>query len=281
MKTITHDQVVAAVRDVCLKAAFDLPADVHQAIQKACATEESPLGRSMLEQLVANADLAARERVPICQDTGVAVYFVELGQDVHLVGGTLNEALTQATAEGWKAGYLRHSVVEDPLYSRRNTGINGPPIVHVTLVPGENLTITLAPKGGGSENMSALAMMKPTLGADAVAAFITETVVKAGGNPCPPVIVGVGIGGNFETAPYLAKKALLRTVGEPHPDAQYAAFEAAVLERINASGVGPQGLGGRTTALAVHVETHPCHMASLPVAVNLNCHAARHASITL
>ncbi len=281
MREISVETIAKQVASLCLTAAYDLPQDVHQAIADAAAREESLLGRSMLEQLLVNAGIAATDRVPICQDTGVAVYFVELGQEVRLTGGTLEEALTRGTAAGWKEGYLRNSVVEDPLFTRKNTGKNGPPVFHVELVPGDRLTITLAPKGGGSENMSRLAMMKPTLGPDAVADFIVETVVMAGGNPCPPVIVGVGVGGNFEVAPRLAKKALLRHVGEPHPDARYAAFEQKVLDRINASGVGPQGLGGRTTALAVHIETYPCHMASLPVAVNLNCHAARHATLEL
>ncbi len=281
MRSISVDTIQKQVASLCLTAAFDLPQDVHQAIACAAEKEASPLGRSMLNQLLENAGIAAKERVPICQDTGVAVFFVELGQEVAITGGTLQEALTKAVAQGWKEGYLRASVVEDPLFTRKNTGINGPPVVHLELVPGDRLTITLAPKGGGSENMSALAMLKPTMGPDAIADFIVDTVVKAGGNPCPPVIVGVGIGGNFEMAPYLAKKALLRHVGEPHPDSRYAAFEHQVLDRINASGVGPQGLGGTTTAMAVHVETYPCHMASMPVAVNLNCHAARHATIEL
>ncbi len=281
MRSISVETIEKQVASLCLTAAFDLPQDVHQALARAAEREASPLGRSMLNQLLDNAGIAAKQRVPICQDTGVAVFFVALGQEVSIVGGTLQEALTKAVAAGWKEGYLRASVIEDPLFTRRNTGINGPPVVHLELVPGDQLTITLAPKGGGSENMSALAMMKPTLGPEAVADFVVDTVVKAGGNPCPPVIVGVGIGGNFEVAPFLAKKALLRHVGEPHPDPRYAAFEQKVLDRINASGNGPQGLGGTTTALAVHVETYPCHMASLPVAVNLNCHAARHATLVI
>ncbi len=281
MRDISVESIHKQVTALCLTAAFDLPCDVRQAIADAAEKEESPLGRSMLKQLIENAGIAASDRVPICQDTGVAVFFVELGQEVRITGGTLQEALTKATADGWKDGFLRNSVVEDPLYTRKNTGINGPPVVHIDLVPGDQVKITLAPKGGGSENMSALSMMKPTVGAEGVADFIVDTVVKAGGNPCPPVIVGVGVGGNFEMAPKLAKKALLRHVGEPHPDPKYAEFEQQVLARINASGNGPQGLGGSTTALAVHVEHYPCHMASMPVAVNINCHAARHASITI
>jgi len=281
MREITVEQIVEHVIPLCLKAACDLPGDVCEAIVQAASLETSPLGRSMLNQLVENFSLATDERVPICQDTGVAVFFVDIGQDVRLVGGTLQEALSQATSEAWKSGYLRMSVVEDPLFTRKNTGVNGPPIVHLNLVPGDRLKITIAPKGGGSENMSRLAMLKPTAGLPAVADFIYETVMLAGGNPCPPTVVGVGIGGNFEVAPILAKRALLRPLGQPHPDEKYAEFEKMMLERINASGIGPQGLGGRTTALAVHVEHYPCHIASLPVAVNLNCHAARHAFVQI
>lgn len=281
MRDVAFDTIADRVSQLALTAAFDLPGDVLSAISEASRCEASPLGRATLQQLVENAGIATRDRVPICQDTGVAVFFVELGQEVRITGGTLQEALARGVAEGWKKGYLRASVIEDPLFTRKNTGTNGPPIVHIDLVPGDRLNITLAPKGGGSENMSALAMLKPTLGPEGVADFIVDTVMRAGGNPCPPVIVGVGIGGNFETAPLMAKKALLRRVGEPHPDERYAHFEREVLARINATGVGPQGLGGTTTALAVHVEAFVCHMASLPVAVNLNCHAARHASITL
>ncbi len=281
MKTIHSDAIVSAVADLCQRAAFDLPADVRQALERAKASEESPLGLSILGQLTENADLAARERVPMCQDTGVAVYFVELGSEVRIEGGSLAEALAEGTRRGYTEGYLRMSIVKDPLFERVNSKTNGPPVVHVEPVTGEGLKITLAPKGGGSENMSAMAMLKPLVGKEGVADFVVDTVRRAGGNPCPPIIVGVGLGGNFEMAPYLAKKALLREVGSVHPNPQYAAFERELLAKVNATGVGPQGLGGRTTALAVHIEAAPCHIASLPVAVNLNCHAARHASVEL
>jgi len=281
VKTIHSDSIIAAVADLCQRAAFDLPGDVRQALERARSREESPLGLSILGQLTENADLAARERVPMCQDTGVAVYFVELGHQVRLEGLGLLEAMAEGTRRGYTEGHLRMSIVRDPLFERVNSKTNGPPVVHVEPVPGEVFRITLAPKGGGSENMSAMAMLKPLVGKEGVADFVVETVRRAGGNPCPPIIVGLGLGGNFEMAPYLAKKALLRSVGSVHPNPHYAAFEQELLEKVNATGVGPQGLGGRTTALAVHIETAPCHIASLPVAVNLNCHAARHASVEL
>lgn len=281
MRTLSSDAVVSAVAELCKTAAFDLPADVAAALERAREAEPSPLGRSILGQITENALLARSERVPMCQDTGVAVYFVEWGQDLRLEGLPLPEALAEGTRKGYAEGYLRMSIVKDPLFERVNSKTNGPPVVHTEVVPGDRLRITLAPKGGGSENMSALAMLKPLVGREGVADFVVETVRRAGGNACPPVIVGVGVGGNFERAPYLAKKALLREVGSVHPHPEYAAFERELLERVNATGVGPQGLGGGTTALAVHVEAAPCHIASLPVAVNLNCHAARHASVEL
>jgi fumarate hydratase subunit alpha len=281
MRTIHSDAIVSAVAEICQEAAFRLPADVRRALEEARGTEKSPLGLSILGQITENADLAERERVPMCQDTGVAVYFVEVGNQVHIEGLGLAEALAEGTRQGYTEGYLRMSIVKDPLFERVNSKTNGPPVVHVELVPGDRLRITLAPKGGGSENMSAMAMLKPLVGKEGVADFVVETVRRAGGNACPPIIVGLGLGGNFERAPYLAKKALLRKLGSVHPDPRYADFERELLEKVNATGVGPQGLGGRTTALAVHIEAAPCHIASLPVAVNLNCHAARHASVEL
>jgi fumarate hydratase subunit alpha len=281
MREITVEQIKSAVVPICLTAAYDLPKDVLSALDAVRGGETDPLGRSMLGQLLENAAIASRDRMPICQDTGVAVFFVEIGQDAHITGGPLLQALAEATEAAWKDAYLRMSIVGDPLFARKNTRTNGPPVVHCSVAPGDGLKITIAPKGGGSENMSRMAMLKPTAGVAAVADFVCEAVVSAGGNPCPPVVVGVGVGGNFEMAPLLAKKALLRTIGEPSPDAEYAGLEKSLLGRINASGVGPQGLGGRATALAVHIEHHPCHIASLPVAVNINCHAARHASVEI
>ncbi|MBD3391375.1 MAG: fumarate hydratase [Chitinivibrionales bacterium] len=281
MKTIAYENIVTAVEGLCLTAAYDLPGEVGTALAQALGNEDSSLARAVLKQCMENARLAAEERTPICQDTGFAVYFVELGQEVRIEGGLLADAVREGTARGYQTGYLRASIVEEPLYGRKNTGDNTPPVVHLSLVGGEALRITLAPKGAGSENASAFRIFKPSDGEDAVADFVVETVVGAGGNPCPPTIIGIGIGGTFETAALLSKKALVRPLNTSHHNPRYAALERAILERINASGVGPQGLGGSTTALAVHIETFPCHMASLPVAVNINCHAARHATVVL
>jgi fumarate hydratase subunit alpha len=281
MKTISYESIVEAVAGLCGQAAHELPADVAATLEQALEREQSPRGRSILTQCLRNADIAKRENIPLCQDTGVAVYFIELGAGVHLAGGLLGDAIRDGTEMGYHDAYLRASIVDDPLFERRNTGDNTPPVIHLSIVAGDSLTITLAPKGGGSENMSAIAMLTPSQGREGVVRFVTDTVVNAGGNPCPPSIVGVGIGGTFEKAAILAKQALLREVGRPNPDPRYAALESLILAKINASGVGPQGLGGRVTALAVHIETFPCHIASLPVAVNLNCHAARHATVRL
>lgn len=281
MRAIAYSQIVTRVAELCVKAARDLPVDVRRALESSLGQESAPRAASILRQCLDNADIASRERMPICQDTGFAVFFVEMGAEVHIEGGLLHDAVGEGTARGYAEGYLRKSIVDDPLFDRTNTGDNTPPVIHLSIVPGERLRIALAPKGGGSENMSAVAMLKPADGQEGVADFVVDTVVKAGGNPCPPTIVGVGIGGTFEMVTLLAKKALLRKVGEPNPDERYAALEQTILRRINASGVGPQGLGGEVTALAVHLETYPCHIASLPVAVNLNCHAARHAEVVM
>lgn len=281
MRFISFNEIVNAVELMCLTAAFNLPKDVLQALEKARQSESSLLGRSILEQCLENAHIAQIQRVALCQDTGVAVFFVEMGEDAKIEDGHLYEAIQEGTRRGYEAGYLRKSMVRDPVFDRTNTKDNTPAIIHVDIVPGDKITIFLAPKGGGAENMSALKMLKPLMGKQGVMDFVVDTVVSAGGNTCPPVIVGVGIGGNFEKAAYLAKKSLLRTVGEKNPDPRYADFEAEILDKINASGLGPQGLGGVNTALAVHILTHPCHIASLPVAVNINCHSARHAKIIL
>lgn len=281
MRKILFDKIREETAALCLSAAFDLPEDVEAAIRKAAGEESSPRGQAFLNQYIENAALARRERLPICQDTGVAVFFVELGQDVVVEGGLLADAISYGVEDSYKSGYLRMSIVSDPLFDRKNTKTNTPPVIHLRIVPGDKLKITVAPKGGGSENMSALAMLKPSAGRKGVVDFVVNTVVKAGGNPCPPTIVGVGIGGNFEMSALLAKKALLRKLCVPNPDPRYAELEAEILQKINASGVGPQGLGGSVTSFAVHVETMPCHLASLPVAVNLNCHAARHKEIII
>jgi len=281
MRELEYKEIVSAVRDLCLKAAYFLPADVKMSLENAIATEGSALGKNILKQCVLNAEMASDDELPICQDTGFAVYFVELGAEVHIDGGLLADAIQEGTRRGYREGYLRKSIVADPLFSRKNTGDNTPAVVHIDIVAGKDLSITLAPKGGGSENMSKTAMLKPSDGIEGVIEFVVNSVVKSGGNPCPPTIVGVGIGGTFEKVAYLSKKALLRPLGQKHHDPEYAKLEDSILTRINASGVGPQGLGGHTTALAVRIETFPCHIASLPVAVNLNCHAARHAHIVL
>lgn len=281
MRSIKYSDIVQKVSEICLKAAYDLPADVLDTIKQYLESETTEQGQNFLQQYLDNADIAQNERMPICQDTGFAVYFVEIGQDIHIDGGDLNSAINEGTALGYETGFLRKSIVNDPLFERVNTKDNTPAIIHVNLVHGDRFNVTIAPKGGGSENMSAVAMLKPADGKQGVVDFVVNTVVKAGGNPCPPTVVGVGIGGTFEKVTLLAKKALLRHLGDHHPNPVYAALEREILAKINASGVGPQGLGGDTTAFAVHIEYFPCHIASLPVAVNLNCHAARHASFEL
>lgn len=274
-------EITAAVKDLCITANYDLPVDVYEALKAAQEVEESPVGREVLAQLVENADIAAADRVPICQDTGLAVIFAEVGQDVHLTGGDFEEAVHEGVRRGYGEGYLRKSVAEEPAHARRNTTDNTPAIIHTSIVPGDRLRLTMMAKGGGAENMSSLNMLKPAQGWAGVADAVVGTVSHAGSNPCPPVVVGVGIGGTIEVVTLLAKKALLREVGSRHPDPRLAALEDELLERINGLGIGPQGLGGRTTALAVFIEEMPCHIASMPVAVNVQCHAQRHKSVTL
>ncbi|MBU8902045.1 MAG: fumarate hydratase [Victivallales bacterium] len=281
MRKIPFEQIVNEVVAICLKAAYDLPEDVLNRIKECLEQENSERGKEFLRQYLANADIASKERVPICQDTGFAVYFVEMGEDVSIEGGSIYDAIEAGTAKGYKEGYLRKSIVLDPIFGRKNTGDNTPPIIHLLLVKGTNLKVIIAPKGGGSENMSQIKMLKPSDGRHGVIETVVDAVVNAGGNPCPPTIVGVGVGGNFEKAAFLAKKALLREVGSVNKDENYAIMEKEILEKINASNIGPQGLGGKTTALAVHIEHFPCHIASLPLAVNLNCHAARHAEFEI
>jgi len=244
-------------------------------------SEVSPVGREVLDQILQNAEVARDEQMPLCQDCGLTVVFLELGQEVHLVGGDLNEAIAEGVRQGYREGYLRKSMVYPPFSARVNTKDNTPPVIHTTIVPGDTLKITVAPKGGGSENMSQLGMLKPADGRDGVIRFVVESVRKAGANPCPPIIVGVGIGGSAEKTVWLAKHSLLREVGLPSPEAEVAELEAEILERVNRIGIGPQGFGGSTTALAVHVETFPCHIASMPMAVNIQCHSARHKEAVL
>jgi fumarate hydratase subunit alpha len=274
-------EVTAAVKELCITANYDLPEDVYDALKRAEETEESPVGREVLGQLVENADIAARDRVPICQDTGLAVFFVDLGQDVHLVGGDFEAAVNEGVRQGYLDGYLRKSAAEEPAHARRNTKDNTPAIIHTSIVPGDRVKITMMAKGGGAENMSSLNMLKPSQGWAGMSQAVVDTVSRAGSNPCPPVVIGVGIGGTIDAVTVLAKKALLREIGSVHPDPRIAEMEAELLERINALGIGPQGLGGRTTALAVFIEEMPCHIASMPMAVNVQCHAQRHKSVEL
>jgi fumarate hydratase subunit alpha len=262
------------------EANFYLGQDVLEGFQKALDTEISATGKGILQQLLENAEIARNELVPMCQDTGYAVIFLELGQDVRIEGGDLYEAINAGVRKGYTEGYLRKSIVSHPL-ERKNTGDNTPAVIHTKIVPGENLKIIIAPKGGGSENMSKIAMLKPADGIEGVRKFIVDSVRAAGPNPCPPIIVGVGIGGTFEKCAQLAKEALLRELGEKSKDPMIAKFEEELFEEINKLGIGPQGLGGRTTALAVNVEIYAAHIASLPVAVNINCHAARHKETVL
>ncbi|MGQ9512624.1 fumarate hydratase [Thermodesulfitimonas sp.] len=279
MRTVTAEEITAVVARLCREANVTLEEDVLRALAGAREQEESPRGRDVLGKLLTNAALARTEGIPLCQDTGVAVVFLEVGQEVRIVGD-LEAAVNEGVRRGYSEGYLRKSVVRHPL-DRVNTGDNTPAVIHYRIVPGDRLRITVAPKGAGSENMSALRMLKPADGVEGVKRFVLEVVEKAGPNACPPLVVGVGIGGTMEKAALLAKEALLRPLGSRSDDPPVAALEEELLAAINRSGIGPLGLGGRMTALAVHVEVYPCHIASLPVAVNLNCHAARHRSAVL
>ncbi len=281
MRDIWCHAIVDTVARLCVEVNQFLCDDCLAALHRALDTEESPVGREILEQLVRNAEIAREEGIPLCQDTGLTVVFVELGQDVHVVGGNLNEAIQEGVRRGYTEGYLRKSMVERPFSARANTGDNTPAVIHTEIVPGDKLRIVVMPKGGGSENMSALGMLKPADGREGVIRFAVETIERAGANPCPPTIVGVGIGGSAEKAMLMAKHALQREVGQPGADPEVVALEQDILTRVNDLGIGPQGLGGRTTCLAVHVEVFPCHIASLPVAINIQCHSARHKEATL
>ena len=274
MREINVQLITAKVRDLCMEANTDLGQDVLQAFDKAMEKEESSLGVEILKELKENARIGREENVPICQDTGFAVVFVELGQDVHLVGGNLNSAIQEGVRQGYKDGYLRKSICHP--FTRANTGDNTPAIIHTELVPGEEVKITLAPKGGGSENMSRVTMLTPSDGVEGIKRFVVQRVKESGSNPCPPTIVGVGIGGTFEQAALLAKRSLLRPLGSKNPDPELDKLEVEILNEINKLGIGPQGLGGRTTSLAVHIIMMPCHIASFPLAVNIQCHAQRH-----
>lgn len=280
LRTIEASKITEVVKLLCIEANYDLPDDILSKIKENLKTEESKLGREILKNIIENAEIAKQRRLPICQDTGLAVVFVEIGQDVHVINGSLNDAINEGVRRGYNLGYLRKSVVDDPL-NRKNTGDNTPAIIHYSVVSGDKLSITVAPKGAGSENMSTLKMLKPSDGVEGVKKFVLDTVEAAGPNACPPLIIGIGIGGDFELAPYLAKKALLRPVGHKNKNVRIAEMEVELLDKINRIGIGPQGLGGTTTALAVNIETYPTHIACLPVAVNIGCHVTRHASAVL
>lgn len=277
MKKIPFEDIALKVADACMAANFELGEDVVNAFKQAKEKEESPVGQEILGQLLENAAIAQKEKIALCQDTGFAVFFVDLGDEVTVEGGNLVDAINEGVRKGYQDGFLRKSICHP--FTRKNTGDNTPAIVHLNLVPGDQLKITIAPKGGGSENMSRVTMLKPSDGIEGIKKFVIERVKESGANPCPPLVIGVGIGGTFEKAALIAKHALLRPIGTTNPDPELAALEKDLLEKINHLGVGPQGLGGRTTALAVHVEMHPCHIASLPLAVNINCHASRHKEI--
>ncbi|MGC1453820.1 MAG: fumarate hydratase [Nitrospirota bacterium] len=279
MREIHVDEIRDNVAQICLDAAYNLSEDVLTAFDRAIETETAPGAKEIIELLKENARIAKEEHIPICQDTGIAVFFVEIGQDLRIKNGFIVDAVNEGVRKGYKEGYLRKSVV-DPL-TRKNTGDNTPAIVYTELVPGDKLKISFMPKGAGSENMSAIRMLRPTEGVEGIRNFVLECVQKAGANPCPPVVIGVGIGGSFEKAALLAKKSLLRSVGSPNPKLELASLEETLLKAVNKTGIGPEGFGGKVTAMAVHIESFPCHIASLPVAVNINCHAARHKMIIL
>ncbi len=281
MREIGYQEIVDTVARLSMEANYYLGEDLLATLRRAKEQEESHLGREVLDQILENAQIAAEERMPLCQDTGMTVVCLELGQEVHLVGGDLTEAVNEGVRRGYEEGYLRKSVVENPFSARINTKDNTPAVIHTEIVPGARLKITVLPKGGGSENMSCLKMLSPAAGRQGVIDFVVESVEKSGANPCPPTIVGVGIGGTADKAMDLAKRSLLREVGTPHPNPEVAELEREILEAVNRLGIGPMGFGGRVTALAVHVETFPTHIASLPVAINLQCHSARHKSAIL
>lgn len=275
MRIIESQLITQTVAAMCMEANYILPRDIREALDKAYASEKSPTGRDILADIIENYKIADSDYVPICQDTGMAVFFIEIGNEVYIEGDTLTDAVNKGVAAGYTDGYLRKSIVSDPL-RRTNTGDNTPAVIHISYVCGNKIKITIAPKGFGSENMSAIKMLAPSAGIEGVKDFVTETVSKAGSNPCPPIVVGVGIGGNFESCAQLAKKALTTELDVPNPDEYYAELEKELLDSINKLGIGPQGFGGTNTALGVKVLTAPTHIAGLPVAVNISCHVTRH-----
>ena len=281
MREIHVSDIRDTVSRMSQEANFFLPDDVLDELKNARKNEEAPRAQKVLDMIVKNSEIAAEKQIALCQDTGTTVIFLEIGQDVHLIGGHLIDALSDGVRSGYKEGFLRNSIVNQPFSARINTGDNTPPIVHTDIVPGEDLKITILPKGGGCENMSRLAILRPGDGKKGVIDFTLKAIEESGGNPCPPLIVGVGIGGTAEHVMHMAKKSLLRKVGELNPDPEVAELEQELLEIVNASGIGPQAWGGRSTALAVNIETHPTHITSLPVGVNLQCHSARLKTATI
>jgi fumarate hydratase subunit alpha len=281
MRTLNADKITETVEALCLEANFDIGQPMMDALERQLKIEKSPLGQTVLKQIADNDKLAKFERIAICQDTGMTVVFIALGQDVSIIGGDLTKAVNDGVRAAYSQGYLRKSVVKDPLFDRSNTKDNTPAVIHTEIVPGDKIKIEVMPKGFGSENMSTLKMFAPSVGIEGVKQFILDTVDKAGPNACPPMIVGVGIGGTFEMAALIAKKAVLRGVDHPNPDPNYAKLEEELISKINKLGIGPAGLGGSTTALSINIEAYPTHIASIPVAINISCHASRHASAIL
>jgi len=275
MREISVKDIISTVKNLCIDANYNLGEDVEKALKEGYQKEESPTSKETLNQILENVQIAKQGEFPLCQDTGFAVVFVDMGDQVFVKDGNLFDAINEGVRQGYKEGYLRKSILGDPI-ERKNTGDNTPAVIHMNVVKGDKLTITVAPKGGGSENMSEVKMMKPSDGVEGVKEFVIDMVRRSGSNPCPPIIVGVGIGGTLEKFAEMAKRSLLREVGERNPNPFYAKLEEELLEKVNKLGIGPQGFGGRVTALDVHIETYPCHIASFPAAVNIQCHAARH-----
>ena len=280
MRVIEASLISEKVKEMFIEANYALPKDIYALLKKGISQEEMPLSKGTLEVIKRNADIAKSKKRPICQDTGMACIFIELGQDVH-IEGNLTDAINEGVRQGYVEGYLRKSVVADPLFERKNTNDNTPALIHYEIVPGDKLKIIVAPKGFGSENMCQLKMLKPSDGVEGVKQFVLDTVEQAGPNPCPPIVIGVGIGGNFENVALLSKKAMLKDANEHHEDPRYSALEKELLESINALGIGPAGYGGATTALSLHIETLPTHIAGLPCAVSICCHVARHKEMVL
>jgi fumarate hydratase subunit alpha len=275
VRDVHVDDITRTVAELCQTATHELPDDVVAGLKRAQQTEKSPLAQQVLIEIIENVDLAKRDMIPLCQDTGTTVVMVDVGQDVHIVGGSLQDAINKGVSKGYTEGYLRASMVAHPFSTRENTKDNTPAVIHTEIVPGDRLGITVVPKGGGCENMSRMQIMLPSRGKEGVTEFVLRTIEESGGNPCPPLVVGVGIGGSAEYCMLLAKKAITRKVGEASADPEVAQFERELLEKVNALGVGPQAVGGTNTALAVNIESYPTHITSLPVAVNLQCHSAR------